>query len=319
MRILQLGNGSAFNPEQTNSSFLIKLEDNFLLFDCGFNVFEKLVKQYENRIINLPQLKWVYISHMDDDHMGSLKSLIYYMYFKFGVTLEIISNVNQVFEYLRDMSISIGVGENNYTDGKWKKVNYFKRFNDNTLAPYSLSHIPALHSKQCFGMFLEGPYNNLFISGDTKAINRNEISVRQKTLNTMKPTMVFHDYSNWDNEPNQVHACQTDLKNEYSNRFIDSMYFYHNDEPYFNDWMDCTGNNPRPGMVIKYYKPYVLTDVEASEAYNNGLTLRREVWPNGKTVSLIKDQEKVASLWENPLKAVEENSQYNDWKIIEGV
>ena len=43
MKIKQLGNGGAFDYNQTNSSFLIELETNdYLLFDCGYNVFSKL-------------------------------------------------------------------------------------------------------------------------------------------------------------------------------------------------------------------------------------------------------------------------------------
>ena len=90
MRIRQLGNGGAFHFKQINTSFLISL-DNYddgdvdngtkLLFDCGRNVVDKLDELAEKEEFNYSNLKYVYISHMDDDHIGSLKSLIYYMFF----------------------------------------------------------------------------------------------------------------------------------------------------------------------------------------------------------------------------------------------
>lgn len=315
MQILQIGNGGAFNPENINSSFLIEINDSFLLFDCGYNVFGALLKKYENQVLDLSKLKWVFISHMDDDHMGSLKTLIYYMYFNFGVTLEIISGGIDVDIYLKDM---IEPNQpNNFFEGNWRFLEYFKKFKFGSILPYKLTMVPASHSKECYGMFLEGPFNNLFISGDTKAIKDIEATVTMLTLDTMNPTIVFHDYSNWNNEPNQVHACKTDIESTYSKRFRDSMYFYHNDELFNDTWMDCTSHVK--GIQFKEFRPYVLTDEEAVKAYEGGLTLRRELWPKGKTVSLSKDSEKIASLWENPLQAVKENSQFNDWKIIEGV
>ena len=42
MRIKQLGNGGAFDTESTNSSFLIDSSGDYILFDCGYNVFYKL-------------------------------------------------------------------------------------------------------------------------------------------------------------------------------------------------------------------------------------------------------------------------------------
>ena len=74
----QLGNGGAFDYGQCNSSFLIESNNEYLLFDCGYSVFGELRKQDAdiNTTVDLAKLTTIYISHMDDDHMGSLKSLI---------------------------------------------------------------------------------------------------------------------------------------------------------------------------------------------------------------------------------------------------
>jgi hypothetical protein len=315
LKILQLGNGGAFSPENTNSSFLIELgvDKKYLLFDCGYNVFLALLTKHKNGIIDLTKLQYVYISHMDDDHIGSLKSVIYYMYFKFGITLNILSNDHTVFEYLYDMTDN---SNNNYTDGEWRSVQYFNKYKDSRIENYTWFTIAGLHSKPCYGLVIEGPFSNLCITGDTKAVNTFETVITRLSNISMNPTIIFHDYSNWDNEPNQVHACKTDIEKQYSKKFRDSLHYYHNDEPFNETWQNCE-NIITP--ELKGFQPYILTDDEAVQAYNNGLTLRRDVWPRGKNVSLVKDTKKSASLWENPLHAVIENSQFNDWKIIEGV
>ena len=52
MIVQQIGNGGAFDYNKTNSSFLINLSNEkfplYLLFDCGNNVFAKLVRAPKN-------------------------------------------------------------------------------------------------------------------------------------------------------------------------------------------------------------------------------------------------------------------------------
>ena len=90
MKIKQIGNGGAFNYKETNSSFLIENNDKYLLFDCGHSVYQKLRELDESKEILLKDLQAVYISHFDDDHIGSLKTLIYYQYFVNQIILDII-------------------------------------------------------------------------------------------------------------------------------------------------------------------------------------------------------------------------------------
>ena len=91
MKIKQIGNGGAFNYKETNSSFLIENNRKYLLFDCGHSVYQKLRELEEASEISLKDLKAVYISHFDDDHIGSLKTLIYYQYFINNIIMDIIN------------------------------------------------------------------------------------------------------------------------------------------------------------------------------------------------------------------------------------
>ena len=69
-----LGTGSAFIPENTNTSFL--LLNGKILVDCGYNVFQKLMSDYKRQLAK--ELRYVFITHGHDDHIGSLQTLIYY-------------------------------------------------------------------------------------------------------------------------------------------------------------------------------------------------------------------------------------------------
>ena len=86
MKIKQLGNGGGLNPQMTNSSFLINLgtdkEPEYLLFDCGFNIMQKLIELEKNNEIKIKDIRCVYISHLHDDHVGNLETLIHWQFFK---------------------------------------------------------------------------------------------------------------------------------------------------------------------------------------------------------------------------------------------
>jgi len=98
--ILVIGDGGAFDTEKTNSSFLINEN---VLFDCGYNVFAKLREYEKNDDMFIRRINHIVISHIDDDHMGSLKSLLYYRYFIHGLSTEVICGL-EVEEYLSNIN-----------------------------------------------------------------------------------------------------------------------------------------------------------------------------------------------------------------------
>ena len=90
IKVRVLGSGGAFNTEMTNSSFLIEIDDEVILFDCGYNVFTKLRELEATEPDIIQSIDKVIISHMDDDHMGSVKSLIYYRFYVLGLQTTLI-------------------------------------------------------------------------------------------------------------------------------------------------------------------------------------------------------------------------------------
>jgi ribonuclease BN (tRNA processing enzyme) len=71
-----IGTGGAFNYRQGNSSALVGVGGKKLLVDCGHTVFPELMRRDL-----IPQLDGVLITHLHDDHVGSLSTLLFYRYY----------------------------------------------------------------------------------------------------------------------------------------------------------------------------------------------------------------------------------------------
>lgn len=242
MKIKQLGNGGGFDFDQTNSSFLISDDDetSYLLFDCGYNIMEKFVNDY----IDISLIDNVFISHMDEDHVGNLKMLIYWRFFKYGKVTYVYCGRGvreQLEKYLSSLNSQLIGGLPSYglmynlssrVEGDYIDIN----------SSLSLHLIEGFHgSVPSYGAFIIN--NNLkqsvFISGDTKANYSIEsrVLVFEKRYSTI--ALKFHDFSFWDNVTRNVHACRTDYELEYSKEYRDSTILYHTGDKFNKEWIQC--------------------------------------------------------------------------------
>lgn len=101
-----LGSDSGF--EKKNNSAYIELEDKITIIDCGFTVFHELQKKFafnKYKEIN------VIITHLHNDHAGTLSQFILYLYFIYNKKVNVISKCEKMKEYL-DIT---GTPENAYT------------------------------------------------------------------------------------------------------------------------------------------------------------------------------------------------------------
>ena len=73
MEIKFVGTGGAFEHTLTNSSAIVRLSEVNFLIDCGHSVFPKLAT-----LGLLESIDGVLITHLHDDHVGSLSTLILY-------------------------------------------------------------------------------------------------------------------------------------------------------------------------------------------------------------------------------------------------
>ncbi len=234
IRIKQLGNGGAFDYKLTNSSFLIEtLEESYLLFDCGYSVYAELRKQDESKEIDLNKLKYIYISHMDDDHIGSLKTLIYYMFFILNKRVHIIA-YGSVFKELKAYLADIDSVVQNGVKIKDSLFNMLEiPFND-CLVLDSFNIYPTFtnHFKPCYGLKFKLRDKSYFvISGDTKAYHALIPVLRDYNLK-----FAFHDFSNWNCVGSQVHCCEEDYNSIYDASIRMKIIKYHNSAEFVGTW-----------------------------------------------------------------------------------
>lgn len=74
-----LGSGGAFHVARGNTSAYLELGGELILFDCGEDVFAKLVK---HELLEKKSRVHIFITHLHSDHIGSLGTLIAYLYYK---------------------------------------------------------------------------------------------------------------------------------------------------------------------------------------------------------------------------------------------
>lgn len=256
MIIQQIGNGGAFDYNKTNSSFLINLTNEkyplYLLFDCGNNVFAKLRKmEVEQNIEIIKYIDYVFISHFDDDHDGSLKTLGYYRYFMLGKTTNILCNPlsSELAERLKGINKKIIFGKFSPA----KIFNFVENLNSikNNIG---FKVIKGTHHTEAYGLLIgkvfSGVFNNfVYISGDTK-VNENTVKIIENVkatiihtenykltndINLLKNSYkIFHDYSHWDNYDQQSHTCKYDF-DKYYGKFIEGgveINKYHTGDEY---------------------------------------------------------------------------------------
>ena len=91
MEIQFLGCGDSFNTELGNSSCLIKTASGNILIDCGYDVYKKIQDQ-------ISDIKYVFVTHAHDDHIGSLSTFAFYKHYalKQGVSIETSDDVAEV-------------------------------------------------------------------------------------------------------------------------------------------------------------------------------------------------------------------------------
>jgi ribonuclease BN (tRNA processing enzyme) len=79
MEIKFIGFGGAFDYQYGNSAALININNKTILLDCGHSVYPAL--RAKNKI---DAFEYVLITHLHDDHAGSLSTLIFHRHFSYS-------------------------------------------------------------------------------------------------------------------------------------------------------------------------------------------------------------------------------------------
>ena len=141
-----LGSDSGFGKNNTSAYFTIN--DKFVLIDCGMTVFNKvidLIKDYKELDI--------IITHLHNDHAGSLSQLIQHNYFVLGNKTKVISRCIHIKDYL-DITGTPVESYELYTDQEY--ITFIKTYHDKRLDSY--------------GMLLNINNKKIIYTGDTNTI-----------------------------------------------------------------------------------------------------------------------------------------------------
>ena len=90
-----IGTESGFG--NNNNSAYIEIDNEFILIDCGFTVFKQLKEKIDFKKYNKIN---VIITHLHNDHCGSLSQLILYLWFIYGKKTNIITKCKNIKTYL---------------------------------------------------------------------------------------------------------------------------------------------------------------------------------------------------------------------------
>ena len=241
MNIRQIGNGGAFDYQSVNSSFVIEHNDKYLLFDCGYSVYAELrrLDADEKEDFDLKKLDAIYISHMDDDHVGSIKTLLYYQYFVNGITTKVMYQTGTGLEDDIECELLFHMDTKRENDEEvnasiWTPI--YLPLNGGTIWNTLEVHSEETdHHVECYGLRVFDINEEIYISGDTKA-TKQTADVMEGLLKGHRDLLIFHDFSNWDCEGSQVHACKSDTERLYSPEIREKINWYHNNEPFNNQW-----------------------------------------------------------------------------------
>ena len=238
MKVTCIGSGGAFDYEEPNSSFVCERgigtpDYKCILIDCGYNIFSELRKNYEELLNSITH---IYITHMDDDHIGSLKTLLYYRHFMTDAPTVTIVTPTDI--QLRDnLRLYLSDINKTYKGSEFTYSVVFK-WTDSYNTLERITQMKAIHHITCYGILIKEKHSKsgVLISGDSKATSRFEDAVK----GVVNP-LVFLDYSNWNAPSRNVHACKADTEIEYSEEFRKKAIFYHNKDAKLagTEWVLC--------------------------------------------------------------------------------
>ena len=197
MKLKFLGSGSAFNSKLGNTSAYIINGGEFILIDCGGDVFHKILSKKtlnNNDILTVN----VFITHMHPDNIGSLGDLIFYCYYILHITV----NVFCVDTNIENTLNSLGcIDCYNYIKLSYNIPRVTKKY---TITPIKTNHVDEIISS---GFLFEFDDETFYYSGDSYEIPSEVLDA----FNSNKIDYLFQD------------TCKADYQNNLHMN-IDTLY-----------------------------------------------------------------------------------------------
>jgi glyoxylase-like metal-dependent hydrolase (beta-lactamase superfamily II) len=150
-----LGIGSAFNPALGNTSAWFRLGEELYILDCGETVFERLVR--------LPELEacakvYVLISHLHNDHAGSLAALASYCCFTLDKKICVIHPA----ETVNSLLALQGIHADEYVYGRDLPAC--------ARASLEIHEVPHAADMECYAYIVRSGPASFYFSGDAATV-----------------------------------------------------------------------------------------------------------------------------------------------------
>jgi hypothetical protein len=271
MKILQLGNGTALDYNSVSPSFLIDLtgEEDYLLFDCGYNV----VKTLYDKNIDISKINHVFISHTHEDHIANLMQFIYLRIFEYQKFTKIFVGNKDTYNilydlFLKNLKVLLSSNVESFFNSSYIgliEINDFKRLYFTVNEPYEnfkvyigMQILKTNHQiLESSGLIIFDEYSEdkiaLCITGDTKAYSFIEKQIESFFKEKYPDKIViFHDYSKFNKPSRNPHACDNDIESEYSEKFRNSLNYYHHGDNFYKDWINL--NEVEKNGILKIFE-----------------------------------------------------------------
>lgn len=180
-RLRFLGRGSAFNPKEGNTSAYYIENKHLILLDCGETVYSDIVKV--DLLKDIEKVD-IFITHLHSDHVGSLSSLIYYLYYVKNIVPTVTFPIKkQLIDYLEASGNVEGIhyiinGASKYVENieiTPNKVSHYELFKDTEtnriVANSFISKSSIKNVFHSYGYYLKSPDKKIYYSGDSNEFN----------------------------------------------------------------------------------------------------------------------------------------------------
>ena len=207
-----LGIGSAFYPPFDNTSAFFTHNDDFYLIDCGESVFKKI---WDLKEMKESKNIFILVTHFHCDHVGSLGSLISYLYLKMNKVPYIVHPTEKIKEYLK----VVGIEENFYIyKNMLPEVSQIKN-----------NHVEVRHVDDmvCYGYEIIFPEETIYYSGD--AVDIPEKILKKYFEGEIKE--IYQDTCSYKSK-NPSHGNIFDLEEQISPEKRKSIYCMHLDRDF---------------------------------------------------------------------------------------